>query len=141
MGKNLTDLCECIRPQASLLLKKAHEELGFWMSVVSTGRTEEEQVENLRTGVSRTRKSKHLPQPVCKKSHAFDTAPRHLIALKNWAPEHPDWERLGKLGESMGLEWGGRWSGKWRRAGERDYHIVDCPHFQVSVTHAGGAAR
>lgn len=31
------------------------------------------------------------------------------------------WEKLGTIGESLGLEWGGRWN-----------RIIDRPHFQLS---------
>lgn len=36
----------------------------------------------------------------------------------SWAEEHP-WDRLGALGRSVGLEWGGDWQS-----------FVDRPHFQ-----------
>lgn len=36
------------------------------------------------------------------------------------ANDKPDYEEVGVLGESVGLEWGGRW------------HFVDLPHFQLT---------
>lgn len=47
---------------------------------------------------------------------AFD-----VVEIKNgkaiW--DNPRWETIGKLGESVGLEWGGRWK------------FTDKPHFQI----------
>ena len=47
---------------------------------------------------------------------AFDT-----VEIKDgkalW--KNPKWERIGEIGESLGLEWGGRWKFK------------DLPHFQI----------
>jgi len=39
--------------------------------------------------------------------------------MKDWNPTGLHWVTLGKLGESLGLEWGGRWS------------KPDRPHFQI----------
>jgi len=39
---------------------------------------------------------------------------------KKYYGEHKDYERCGKIGEAMGLEWGGRWE------------FVDEPHFQYN---------
>jgi len=39
--------------------------------------------------------------------------------MKDWNPAGPHWVTLGKLGESLGLEWGGRWK------------TPDLPHFQI----------
>lgn len=35
---------------------------------------------------------------------------------------NPRWERIGRLGETFGFEWGGRWSG-----------FKDRPHFQMTL--------
>ena len=136
MSKSLSDLCSCVRPQIAELLREAREKLGFQMAVIGTGRDAKQQAEYLRIGTSRANKSLHQPQPVCGLSHAADIAPAHLIQLKNWAPEHPDWLRLGELAESKGLLWGGRWSGKWKRDTDIEYGLVDCPHFYVKAFHA-----
>jgi peptidoglycan LD-endopeptidase CwlK len=49
---------------------------------------------------------------------AFDA-----VAMENgkaiWDVKNPIWETIGKIGESVGLEWGGRWK------------FVDMPHFQI----------
>jgi peptidoglycan L-alanyl-D-glutamate endopeptidase CwlK len=118
---SLWDLDPRILPLATDLITRAHIDLGFDCKVIDVIRTPAEQAHNLAIGVSWTEKSLHLPQPDCGKSHAIDIAPRHLMALKNWAPEHPDWEKLGALGESLGFDWGGRWKQR------------DCPHFEWHV--------
>jgi peptidoglycan L-alanyl-D-glutamate endopeptidase CwlK len=40
---------------------------------------------------------------------------------KKYYGEHADYARVGKLGEMLGLEWGGRWTS-----------FVDEPHFQLT---------
>lgn len=50
---------------------------------------------------------------------AFDVVPTAYKSLPDWNPEGPAWETLGRIGESLGLEWGGRWRSK------------DLPHFQI----------
>lgn len=44
------------------------------------------------------------------------------IAFDSATPYIGDWEKVGKIGESIGLEWGGRWA-----------DFVDKPHFQVTL--------
>jgi hypothetical protein len=132
MSNKISDLHPEFQPYAKELIRRAEDELGFKMVVVDTLRTPVEQKLNLARGVSKTLKSKHLMQPCCEKSHAIDIVPKHLAKLKNWAPEHPDWLLLGKLGESLhkNISWGGRWKGKFHIPGTKVYSIVDCPHFQ-----------
>ena len=44
---------------------------------------------------------------------------------EDWNMDYPDlWEKMGELGESIGLEWGGHWTG-WQ----------DHPHFQLVFGH------
>ena len=118
MSRSLDDLCPACRPLFDKFLELAEENFNFDMVVVDVLRTPEQQAANIAKGVSWTAKSKHLPQPGCNKSHALDAAPAHLMSLKNWAPSHPDWERLGVMAESLGLNWGGRWKQR------------DCPHVE-----------
>jgi peptidoglycan LD-endopeptidase CwlK len=51
-------------------------------------------------------------------AYAYDAAP--LVGGKLDWQFGPEWQRMGELGESLGLEWGGRW-GK----------LADNPHFQL----------
>lgn len=53
-------------------------------------------------------------------SRAFDVVPI-VNGKPMWDGEHPAWEEMGELGESIGLEWGGRWL----------QPKTDMPHFQL----------
>lgn len=55
---------------------------------------------------------------------AFDLG---CFVAKSYLPEHPLYDDLGPLGESLGLEWGGRWK-----------KIVDKPHYQFRPKWATG---
>ena len=50
-------------------------------------------------------------------SHAFDCVPMSAGKACWFAPEA--YRRMGEIGESIGLKWGGRWKQK------------DCPHFEI----------
>jgi peptidoglycan L-alanyl-D-glutamate endopeptidase CwlK len=58
---------------------------------------------------------------------AFDVAEQGVtpydLGFPGPADDEPLWEKIGAIGESFGLEWGGRWKGR-----------VDRPHFE----HRGG---
>lgn len=117
MSKRLTDISPHCRPLFTQLIEACARE-GLVPVVIDTLRTTKEQEVNIKNGVSWTTRSKHLAQPCCGLSHAIDIAPRAVLKLKNWAPSHPSWVKMGELGEWLGLRWGGRWK---RR---------DCPHFE-----------
>ena len=51
---------------------------------------------------------------------ALDVVPHAYKSLPEWNPSGPYWERIGQIGESLGLQWGGRWS------------KPDKPHFQFA---------
>lgn len=51
---------------------------------------------------------------------AVDVCPCEFISRPDWEPTNPIWQRLGSMGESLGLVWGGRW------------HHPDQPHFQLT---------
>lgn len=79
--------------------------------IVDTLRTAEEHATNLAAGTSWTTHSKHLD------GLAIDIAPYETYYLKGpnklkWDATDPVWERIGKIGESLGLRWGGRWAKK-----------------------------
>lgn len=132
----MTDLCVAVRPRIAALKAHAEREWGWQIVVVGTGRNAEQQAEYVRIGTSKAKRSLHQAQPACNLSHAADIVPAHLAQLKNWAPEHPDWLKLGEAGENLfRLSWGGRWSGKWHIKGTPDYKIVDCPHFYIKLDH------
>lgn len=61
---------------------------------------------------------------------AFDMVFKNAIGLPEWpaGPPNPDprWYRLGELGESIGLKWGGRWWNPQTKTG-----FFDGPHFEL----------
>jgi hypothetical protein len=71
--------------------------------IIETRRTEAEHQANLAAGRSWTKHSKHID------GLAIDVGLIARLKEKNWNPEHPDWLRLGEIGEACGLKWGGRW--------------------------------
>jgi peptidoglycan L-alanyl-D-glutamate endopeptidase CwlK len=52
-------------------------------------------------------------------ARAFDVVPM-VNGKPDWDGSHPDWERTGRIGESVGLEWAGRW-----------HSFPEKPHFQL----------
>lgn len=52
---------------------------------------------------------------------ALDIVPRAYKGLKDWNPSGPLWDRIGQIGESFGLTWGGRWK-----------NPPDKPHFHFA---------
>jgi len=117
MSRSLSDLSERMRPLAVELIARAVE-AGIQVKIIDTIRSESEQKENIRRGVSWTLHSRHLPDGDGK-ANAIDLAPVECLSLKNWAPSHPDWEKLAEIGESLGLVAGFRWK------------VKDCSHFEL----------
>jgi hypothetical protein len=72
--------------------------------------------EDNRECITWTLSSKHLI------GKAIDIAPVNLYKRIWWNAPAEVWERIGVLGESCGLTWGGRWPGN-----KRDY-----PHFEIA---------
>lgn len=86
------------------------------LKITSGRRTQEEQDKLYAQGrttpgpiVTWTRNSNHIS------GKAFDIA----FSGKDPYPKNFNWEILGKLGESVGLKWGGRWK------------TPDNPHFEI----------
>jgi len=52
---------------------------------------------------------------------AVDVVPVAYKGLKDWNPSGEAWARIGAIGESLGLTWGGRWS------------KPDKPHFHLEA--------
>ena len=111
MGNNLNELASYFEPIAQKLLDSCSL-VGVPCRIIDTGRTAEEQVVKLETNVSWTTNSKHEPQPPEGKSEAIDICPFIILngPIKNWDPRNPLWLRIGLIGESLGLKWGGRWN-------------------------------
>jgi peptidoglycan L-alanyl-D-glutamate endopeptidase CwlK len=107
MSRSLDDLSPIFKPLAIELLARLCE-AGIPVLVVDTLRTYSEQEENIRRGVSWTRNSKHLT------GEAIDIAPYDEYRLHGpdklqWNAEDPVWQKIGEIGESLELTWGGRW--------------------------------
>lgn len=108
MSRALNDLNPRFRPVAMELLARLTE-AGIQVMVVDTLRTPEEHAANLEAGVSWTKHSKHLDGlaiDIC----PFDTYSLHGPDKLKWDATDPVWERIGVIGESLGLRWGGRWN-------------------------------
>lgn len=106
MSRKLDDLSAAMLPLAMQLIARCAED-GIPVFIVDTLRTPEEQAENIRKGVSWTTRSKHLT------GDAIDVCPYGVYALHGpdklqWSDD-PAWQRIGEIGERIGLVWGGRW--------------------------------
>lgn len=112
MGRDLQELASYMLPLAVELIRQCGE-AGVDVRIVDTGRTPSEQEQKLAQGVSWVSRSKHEPQPPEGKSEAIDIVPMSVLAENkpDWDPQHPDWQKIGPIGEALGLRWGGRWKG------------------------------
>ena len=52
---------------------------------------------------------------------AFDIVVLDAVGKADWNTAHPGWSAAGRLGKSVGLDWGGDWTG-----------FKDWPHFQYT---------
>lgn len=110
MSRSLDDLSPRMFPVACELLARCTEQ-GIAVAIVDTLRTPEEHAANLKKGVSWTTHSKHLD------GDAIDICPYatwdvHGPDKLNWDGSDPVWQKLGAIGEAIGLRWGGRWKVK-----------------------------
>lgn len=114
MSRALNDLTYPLKMLAFELIARCAEEQ-ICLLIVDTLRTPQEQEENLRRGVSWTPRSKHLPGSDGK-SRAIDVVPYEIYTLAKggdklqWDNNHPAWQKIGEIGEKLGLRWGGRWA-------------------------------
>lgn len=109
MSRRLDDLSTRFKPVAIELLARCVEN-GIHVLIVDTLRTPEEHAANLAKGVSWTKHSRHLD------GDAIDICPYETYQLRGpdklaWN-DGPTWERIGAIGEALGLRWGGRWKVK-----------------------------
>jgi peptidoglycan LD-endopeptidase CwlK len=107
MSRRLDDLRPTFKPLAIELLARLVE-AGIHVMIIDTLRTEEEHKANLLKKVSWVKRSKHLD------GLAIDVCPWMQYNLHGpnklqWDSSDPIWERIGKIGETLGLVWGGRW--------------------------------
>jgi len=113
-------------------------EAGVMVMVVETWRSQAAHEEDVANGRSWVKKSKHqntftkklgdfspeyLTYPA---SLAIDIAPYEIYQLKGpdkleWDADDPIWQRIGEIGESLGMKWGGRFK-----------KVKDYGHFEAS---------
>lgn len=112
-------LCPCIRSRYHQFIARfAAREV--WITTIETMRDLERQQWYVKTHVSRTLRSLHLPQPPNNLALAFDVVPKAYTVVKLWNPGGPLWDEMGAMGHALGLQWGGDWS-----------TFKDRPHFQL----------
>jgi peptidoglycan L-alanyl-D-glutamate endopeptidase CwlK len=110
-----------VQPLARKLVETATAQ-GIHVKVISGHRGYQEQDDLYAQG--RTKPGKIVTKAKGGQSnHNFGTAFDIGIfdkAGRKYFGESPDYEKVGVIGESLGLEWGGRWK------------FVDEPHFQLN---------
>lgn len=105
-SRNLDDLAPVFKPLAFALLARLTE-AGICVIIVNTGRTPAEQAIAVSTGHSTVAHSKHevgMAIDVC----PFDHWELHGADKLHWPTDDPIWLKIGAIGESLGLRWGGR---------------------------------
>lgn len=124
-SRNLEDLLPTVRAKARAMLEVCAAQ-GIDVLVTSTYRDKESQEELYAQGrtkpgkiVTKARGGQSWHNYKC----AFDVVP-----LRNgkpvWDDSDPIWQTIGKIGESVGLEWAGRW-----------LNFREYPHFQYTGGH------
>lgn len=113
----INELQESVRPLAQNLLRLAADQ-GIQLKIVSAFRSPSEQQALKDSGRGVTNAGALLSYH----NHrlAFDVVPTEYISLPDWNPNGPLWPKIGTIGKSVGLEWGGDWQKK------------DLPHFQLT---------
>lgn len=120
MSRKLDDLSQKMRSCVVEFLARCVE-AGIPILILDTLRTKEEQIENIKKGVSWTLKSKHLPDENGK-ANAIDICPYSVFELHGpdklqWDSSDLVWTKLGALGEAAGLKWGVVMNGKRKDLG------------------------
>jgi len=115
----INELQESVRPLAQNLLRLAADQ-GIQLKIVSAYRSPAEQQILKDSGKGVTNAGALLSYH----NHrlAFDVAPVEYLSLPDWNPAGPLWPKVGAIGKSVGLEWGGDWPDKKK----------DRPHFQLT---------
>lgn len=112
MDTKLESLDPKFQPLARTLLK-ALADADIPTRVINTRRTDAEQLQCLKNKVSWKKRSPHQD------GLAIDVCPVALLARKGWDPGNFLWAKVGEIGESVGLIWGGRWK------------VKDLDHFEM----------
>lgn len=115
----LVDLHDAIRPLAVQLLREAHDQ-DFPLVITSGARSLAVQQALWDQGRTKPGKIVTHARPGTSWHNyglAFDVAPV-VDGKAAWPNDLKLWHRIGELGESVGLSWGGRWK------------VADLPHFE-----------
>lgn len=113
----INELQESVRPLAQNLLRLAADQ-GIQLKVVSAFRSPSEQQALKDSGKGVTNAGALLSYHNYRL--AFDVVPQEYISMPDWNPTGSLWPKIGAIGKSVGLEWGGDWQKK------------DLPHFQLT---------
>lgn len=103
--RHLSGLCPCVRERFKRV-KRDFEADGDALQVIETLRDLERQKHYKAIRVSKTLKSKHLPQPPNGLALAVDAAPKAYLAMQGWNPAGSLWARYHDLIEGHGLKSG-----------------------------------
>ena len=109
-----------VRATAAQFINRVEQELGITLRVTQGMRTFDEQNDLYAQG--RTAPGDVVTNARGGQSYhnyglAIDVVEIRADGSANW---NTDWEAIGRIGEAMGMEWGGNWTS-----------IVDRPHFQM----------
>lgn len=130
--KVYTDKSKGLNPKlqglARQLIEQAKKE-GIQLIIASGYRSNEEQEKLYQQG--RTTKGPVVThakpgQSKHNSGMAFDVAPLDKNGKPHWPNDDALWEKIGRIGESLGLKWGGRWAG-----------FRDRPHFELAAMQSG----
>ena len=114
MSRDITMLHPCVRMIAEALVKRCAAE-GYTIKVTDCVRTKEEQ-DSLSSLVTQVQ----YPNSLHNWGVAFDICQN--VKGNAYPSDNAWWNEVGKIGQSLGLEWGGAWKG-----------FVDRPHFQLNT--------
>ena len=106
MNTSLDSLDPVFKPLAFALLARLVE-ARIPVVIVNTRRTAAEQAVNIANGTSKVQHSKH------EDGLAIDIAPYETYVIHgsnklDWDTHDPVWLRIGQIGESLNMRWGGR---------------------------------
>ena len=96
------------------------------VQIISTGRTNQEQIASIKRGTSWTANSRHLT------GEAIDVCPFEIYNLHgpdklNWDAADPVWLKIGDIGKRFGMRWGGDW--KQKDMGHFEETYVPIPNY------------
>lgn len=115
----LDDLDPKFKPFAVELLARLVEE-DISVFIIETKRTEEQHEEDVKNGRSWIKRSLHqdgLAIDIC----PLETYNLHGPDKLQWNANDPVWQKIGEIGKSLGLKWGGDWKQK------------DMGHFEINI--------